>query len=276
MLLHGPFEVLDFSEILRLLATKSETGRLEVAAVGTAAKLYLARGRLTWAEVEERHPTMPSDTGAENPVVEACARFVYCERGTFEFEPGVTTPAASKIEAEVERTLALAKARADEWRQIAIVVPSLDAHPSLAPEVPTEPVILSRDLWRLVAAIDGRRSVGALARVTGMSTFAVCRLLKQLVEGGVVKVADQPKATLVARPVDEAVDSVEEGLVKVFGDQPGKPPGGKEVDKPAGNESGIGDSLEGGPLKPASETGGDDEGGRQEEGRSRKTPARKG
>ena len=245
MLFHGPFEVLDFSEILLLLATKAETGRLEVRATGTTAKLYLSSGRLTWAEVEDRPPTIPPGTGADDQLVEACARYVHCERGTFEFEPGAKSPLASETGVDVERTLALAEARANEWRQITAVVPSLEAHPSLVPEVTTEPVILSRDLWRLVAAIDGRRSVHALARVTGMSAYAVCRLLKQLVEAGVVEVGVQPKVTIEAWRVDVADDnqSVEEGVVveeevvKVTV-QPKATIGASQLDEANGNQSG--------------------------------------
>jgi hypothetical protein len=220
MVLHGPFEVFGFSEILRLLATKEATGRLTVGATGTTAKLYLDRGRLTWAEVEERHPTAPAETGVNEHLVDACARFVHCERGSFEFEPGLASPSASETEAEVERTLALARVRAEEWRRIAVVVPSLAAQPSLVSEVLDEPVILSRDQWRLVTAIDGRRSVTSLARVIGMSTLGVCRLLKELAEEGAVTFTNQPRAAIEAWQVEEAEDQSEEGLIKLIPDRP--------------------------------------------------------
>jgi hypothetical protein len=221
MVLHGPFEVFGFSEILRLLATKGATGRLTVGTTGSTAKLYLDKGRLTSAEVEERHPTAPAETGVNEGLVDACARFVHCERGSFEFEPGLASPSASDTtEAEVERTLALARVRAEEWRRIAVVVPSLAAQPSLEPEVLDEPVILSRDQWRLVTAIDGRRSVMSLARVIGMSTLGVCRLLTELAGEGAVRFTDQPRAAIEAWQVEEAEDQSEEGLIKLVSDRP--------------------------------------------------------
>jgi hypothetical protein len=237
MSLHGPFEVLDFSEILRLLASKGETGRLEVFAAGVVARLYLASGRLTWAEVEERHPTVPSETGPDDPLVDACARFVHCDRGSFDFEPGAKSPSGSYVEAEVERTLALARLRAAEWREVAVVVPSLEVHPSLMPDVADEPVILTRDMWRLVTAINGRRSVSALARMTGLSTFAVCRLLKRLIDGGAVTVNDQPKAAIEASQIEEAADQAEEGLIKIIFDRPDVEVEGREADEENGSRS---------------------------------------
>lgn len=220
MVLSGSFEVIGFSEILRLLATKEVTGRLVVGTVGTAAKLYLDHGRLTSAEVEERHPTAPSETGVTEGLVDACARFVNSERGSFEFEPGLTSPSPSDTDAEVERTLALARVRAEEWRRLAIVVPSLAAHPSLVPEVLVEPVILSRDQWRLVTAIDGRHSVTALAHVIGVSTLGVCRLLRELAEAGAVKFTDQPSVSIEAWSVEDAEDRSDEGLIKIIPEPP--------------------------------------------------------
>lgn len=237
MSLHGPFEVLDFSEILRLLASKDETGRLEVFGAGVAARLYLANGRLTWAEVEERHPTVPSETGPDDQLVDACARFVHCDRGSFDFEPGLKSPSGSRVEAEVERTLALARLRAAEWREMSVVVPSLEVHPSLLPDVVDEPVILTRDMWRLVTAINGRRTVNALARMTGMSTFAVCRLLRRLIDRGAVTVNDQPKAAIEASQIEEAADQAEEGLIKIIFDRPEGEVDGGQADGANGSDS---------------------------------------
>jgi hypothetical protein len=252
MSLHGPFEVLDFSEILRLLASKGETGRLEVFAAGVVARLHLTGGRLTSAEVEERHPTVPSETGPDDQLVDACARFVHCDRGSFDFEPGVKSPSGSSVEAEVERTLALARLRAAEWREMAVVVPSLEVHPSLMPDVVDEPVILTRDMWRLVTAINGRRTVNALARTTGMSTFAACRLLKRLIEGGAVTVKDQPTAAIEASQIEEAAEQTEEGLVKIIFDRPDVDVEGGQADAANGSDSDVTSTQKG------DETDGDD------------------
>jgi hypothetical protein len=264
MSLHGPFEVLDFSEILRLLASKGETGRLEVVGGGVTARLYLARGRLTWAEVEERHPTVPSETGPDDQLVDACARFVDCERGSFDFEPGLKGPLGSCAEAEVERTLALARLRAAEWREMAAVVPSLELHPSLVPDVVDEPVVLTRDMWRLVTAVNGRRSISALARMTGVSTMAACRLLRRLIEVGAVTVDDQPKAAIEASQIEEAADQAEEGLIKIIFDRPEVVVEGAQGDEANGGDSGVtGSSEEHHSLKSGPEKGAETDGGRR-------------
>jgi hypothetical protein len=104
-------------------------------------------------------------------------------------------------------------------------------------EVPDEPVILSRDQWRLVTAIDGRRSVTALARVVGMSTLGVCRLLSELAGQGAVKFTDQPRAAIEARKLEEAADQSEEGLIRIIPERPEPAIEGASAESPA-NEIG--------------------------------------
>jgi hypothetical protein len=77
----------------------------------------------------------------------------------------------------------------DEWREIQEVIPSLDSRPRLSPDLRTDSIILDAARWRLVVALDGRRSVREVMHETERSVLDVCNALKDLIEEGAVEVA---------------------------------------------------------------------------------------
>ena len=198
MSLQGSFDVLGFSEVLELLERKRQSGRLHVLAGGVAGHIYLRDGHLTGAESGDY--TTPSTAGeARTRLEELCFEFLQCERGVFEFQPRVAAPWATQLSSSVETVLREARQRLIEWREIQAVIPSMDVRPRVVDELVPEAVTLTRDRWRLIAAIDGRRSVHRLARTLGLGTYEVGRLLKSLVDDGIVTIdAERPKASIAA------------------------------------------------------------------------------
>jgi hypothetical protein len=194
--LQGNFDVLGFAEVLELLERKRQTGRLHVRAGGVAGHIYLRDGHLTGAESGE-HTTPATGTEAKTRLEELCFEFLQSERGVFEFQPRIPAPWATQLSTSVETVLREARQRLVEWRDIQAVIPSMDVRPRVVDELVPEAVTLTRDRWRLIAAIDGRRSVHRLARTLGVGTFEVGRLLKSLVDDGIVAIdADRPTATI--------------------------------------------------------------------------------
>ena len=201
MALQGSFDVLGFSEVLQLLERKRQTGRLHVRAGGLAGSIYLRDGHLTGAESGE-HTTPANGGEARTRLEELCFEFLQSDRGVFEFQPRVNAPWPTQISSSVETVLREARTRLMEWREIQAVIPSMDARPRVVDELVPEAVTLTRERWRLIAAIDGRRSVHRLARTLGLGTYEVGRLLKSLVDDGIVTIdAERPKAT-IATEVD--------------------------------------------------------------------------
>jgi len=198
MSLQGSFDVLGFSELLELLERKRQSGSLHVRAGGVAGHSYLRDGHLTGAESGDY--TTPSSAGeARTRLEELCFEFLQCERGVFEFQPRVSAPWATQLSSSVETVLREARQRLIEWREIQAVIPSMDVRPRVVDELIPEAVTLTRDRWRLIAAIDGRRSVHRLARTLGLGTYEVGRLLKSLVDDGIVTIdAERPKAAIAA------------------------------------------------------------------------------
>jgi hypothetical protein len=198
MSLQGSFDVLGFSEVLELLERKRQSGRLHVRAGGVAGHIYLRDGHLTGAESGDY--STPATAGeARTRLEELCFEFLQCERGVFEFQPRVASPWATQLSSSVEAVLREARQRLVEWREIQAVIPSMDVRPRVVDELVPEAVTLTRDRWRLIAAIDGRRTVHRLARTLGLGTYEAGRLLKSLVDDGIVTIdAERPKATIAA------------------------------------------------------------------------------
>jgi hypothetical protein len=121
--------------------------------------------------------------------------------GYFRFEEGNRCQAA--VEAPVrfptEALLMEAARRLDEWSRIGSKV----SHLGLVPRLPApdhqggEPLDLVPFEWEVLAAVDGRRDLHALADVLGRSEFEVARTVYGLTNAGVV-VLDDP-----ARPGEE-------------------------------------------------------------------------
>jgi hypothetical protein len=218
MSLQGSFEVLGFAEVLQLLERKHQSGRLHVRAGGIAGHIYLRDGRLTGAESGEH--TMPaSGAEARARLEELCFEFLQSERGMFEFQPRVAAPWPTQLASSVATVLGDARHRLEEWREIQAAIPSMDARPRVVEELVPEAVTLTRERWRLIAAIDGRRSVHRLARTLGIGTYEVGRLLKSLVDDGIVTIdTERPRASIASdavdlTPTDEAADAAAESDV---------------------------------------------------------------
>jgi hypothetical protein len=185
MPLQGTFDVLPFADVLELLASREMTGRLHVRSRSTGANIYMEKGRLVGTEVGEQVITSADD--AQSRLGDVSFELIEAELGSFEFTPDLTGMATPTINAEVGEILESARRQMEEWREIQTVVPSLDAHPTWATELPADEVTLSREQWRLLITLDGRRSIRAVARHLEVTDFRAARTLRSLIELGAVE-----------------------------------------------------------------------------------------
>jgi hypothetical protein len=205
MPLQGTFDVLPFADVLELLAGRTATGRLHVRSRATGANIFLDKGRLVGAEVGEHTSASPEDV--QGRLHDVCFELLEADRGSFEFNPDLTGMGVSTIDLEVGEVLDSARTQLEEWRKIQTVVPSLDVHPGLVPELPADEVTLSRTQWRVLSALDSRRSVRAVARLLDLSDYKVSQTLKSLIEVGVVELdAVVRPAPMAGREVTVFVD----------------------------------------------------------------------
>lgn len=198
MPLAGSFDVLDFGEVLGLLSRRSATGRLQVRTSSMHGTIWLAEGRATAAEIggsgtsEVRHKW-------RNQVEDICFDALRSRRGSFEFHPedAAVVPAGPRM--RLETLLESGRKRLEMWHEVEAVIHSFEAVPRLADKLSDDSVTVDQEAWRVLVAIDGRRSVAAMAKRLDIELLAFCQLLKPLVESGAV-VLEQPEGWLRSLP----------------------------------------------------------------------------
>lgn len=198
MPLVGTFDVLDFGEVLNLLSKRSATGRLQLRTSNMHGIVWLAEGRATSAEIG-------TSSGGEtrnkwrSQLDDLCFDALRSPRGSFEFHPEdeVSVPAGPRV--RLETLLANGRRRLEIWQEVESVIHSFEAVPRLAEALTDDSLTVSQDRWKVLVAIDGRRTVAALAKRMDVELLEFCQLLKPLVESGAV-LLDQPEGWLKSLP----------------------------------------------------------------------------
>jgi hypothetical protein len=196
--LHGTFETLTISELLRTLAGAGKTGALELSAGDVEGRIHLVDGRCRAAGSATLADPLDSDVALEARLVELCFAVARAPEGDFRFFADEAAPWTTAVGVELDGVLTEVERQLDQWREIQAVIPSLDAHPHLRDELEAESLTVDPALWRLLVAIDGRRSVREVIDRTRQGVLDVCHALKGLVDQGAV-VIDPPTARATTR-----------------------------------------------------------------------------
>jgi hypothetical protein len=114
--------------------------------------------------------------------------------GNFRFEGGAADPNGGQVldlAVSVDEVLTEATARLEAWPSVAERTGDGVAVVTISrPSGDRAQVSLPPDGWSLLSLVDGRRSVGELARLSGQGEFRTRRTLVALLDEGVVKVGD--------------------------------------------------------------------------------------
>ncbi len=210
MSLVGTFDVGDFGDIVDLLERRESTGKLQVRAGSLHAAIRLVAGRAAGAEANNIgwRDIKRDWRGA---LLDICFEILRAGRGTFEFQPDEGLGVNPEPHVKMAEVTEAAHRRLVEWREVEAVIPSLSAVPCLADALRSESLTFNVEQWRIVVAIDGRRTVSQIARRLEVDPLVVCRLLKPMVEDGAV-LLERGDTTLKAGPLrrEDAV-SVDNG-----------------------------------------------------------------
>lgn len=184
----GTLGLFSLVDLFQLLAAAKRTGRLAVDHPSGLARVYFDRGKVVHAEFCEL-------TGE---------RAVYAlfadERGTFEFRIGLTAPNDS-ITVGTENLILEAVRLLDEERRSTgrEEVPTLsrDAVPALPVVGPYGPraVTLTADEQRVLAHVDGHRTVTRIAVDLGMEPEEALVICDRLIRTGVLKLQNRRART---------------------------------------------------------------------------------
>lgn len=183
MALQGTLDTFSLPDVLRLLAGTNKTGRLLVEGSRGTGGLWMAEGDVIGGAVA-------SAPRASTPV-DVVFELLRFDDGTFVFDPdGI--PEGADDAASVDAVLAEAEAQLEEWRGIEAVISTVDSWVTLVPDPGDDELVLSREQWMMLVAIGDGRTVRRLGDRLDDSELAVGRLVKELIEAGLVEVGDHP------------------------------------------------------------------------------------
>jgi hypothetical protein len=184
--LQGTLETFALPDVLRLLATTKKTGCYRLEGDRGAGRLFVRDGQVVAGDI------------ASSPAVtdprEVAFELLRFEDGEFRFQADAMPPHETAPQ-DVESVLDAADQMLIEWRDIETIVPSLGTWVSLRPELPADEVVVRADKWVTIVAVGSGCTVGQLGHVLGLGELPVSRLVRDLLDLGVVELheaAEQP------------------------------------------------------------------------------------
>lgn len=167
--LQGSLDDFPVDEVLHFLDAAGRPGRLVVEG-SLPADLLVGSSTLGC-------PTAGVDRAA---IVERLFHLLLVGDGPFTFTPGddVDVTAGWPLDGMVEEV----RARADRWRVLSQALPSLDVVVRLLPRREAASVTLPAGTWDVVVAVDGVRSVRAVALEVGADAFTTMEAVHFLLE----------------------------------------------------------------------------------------------
>lgn len=126
----------------------------------------------------------------EGRIIDAVFELLVTTASDFEFRGAEQHPLAGGPQHSVDALIDASRARLEQWREVATVLPSTAAVVGLAANLgPDAPDLVLTPLeWRVVVHLDGRRSIADVTRLLGASAFDVCATLHRLVTLGAATV----------------------------------------------------------------------------------------
>ncbi len=186
MALSGTLDTFALPDVLRLLGSTQKSGRLRVTGDRGSGSVWVDSGQVVATELTSLNSLEPTDI----EVVFGLLRFT---AGSFTFEADAVAPNAGSPMA-MEPILGAAENMLAEWRSIEEIVPSLDVWVGLSAELNGPDVMIDATRWRCIAAIGSGAQVGSVAELLHMNEIDSCRVVKELVELGLVELVEEPAA----------------------------------------------------------------------------------
>jgi len=191
--LQGTLDTFALPDVLRLLATTQKTGRLRLTGSRGTGSISVDGGTIGAIEASAAPLAVAP--------VDALFELLRFEQGSFTFDAD-SEPATSNGAgvADLESLLAEAEALLVEWREIELVVPSMEAWITLRPSLAAAKVSLDRDLWAAVVTIGGGATMRQIAESMALPELPASRAMRALVDLGLAEVApEEPQGAAAVR-----------------------------------------------------------------------------
>lgn len=178
MALHGTIETFPLTDALRLLATTRQSGRLQVQAEPGTGSVWMAGGAIVTAD---------SNRVGDAPAEEVLADLLRWRSGAFVFDAGPPPTSAGASE-DTERLLTTAGRLIEEWDGLQAAVPTLDARVDLVGRLPGDSLEVDAERWAWLGAVGAGGTVRDLACRLELTELGVLRVVRQLLDLGIVTV----------------------------------------------------------------------------------------
>lgn len=175
MPLSGNLEDFEITDVLQVIHLSKKDGVLHLFSLNGEAMMYFKNGILLHAEMENTDG------------MKAVKKIITTKKGTFKFVPGENLDKTS-IQMPIQNVIIEAARQIDEWKQIENVIPSGNVVVDFVEEPDESNIELDSMEWKVLAAVNGERTVEELASNLGMEEFAVAKVIYGLISSGLLKV----------------------------------------------------------------------------------------
>ena len=209
-MLRGSLDDFSLEDILWLVARADKTGELFVNRPPGSGRFFFRAGKIDHVETDLLRGSVAAEAvaGAREVVEDAAFELLRRDLGDFSWNPGVLNQTGSTLALGVEDVLAACAQRAAELQAIRAVIPSDESILAIAASPPEniEEVTVNRRQWGLLAYVDGRRTIEALARDARLAEFHVLKTLHPLAERGLLEVRSGAETTTPGPGTTHQVD----------------------------------------------------------------------
>jgi len=213
-------ETFALPEVLKLVAETHKSGELSVVTPAGPGRIWFEDGLVAAFDAY----------GAHEPF-EAFFEIMRQPGGSFSFEAGAQAPeelrASASAPVEVAGAVEAAEEALSEWREIEALLPSPAHRVSLAATLPDESMLIERRHWEVVAQIGSGCSCAEAVAGLGRGKFGGYRALREMVEMGLVSVAEPTEARSEPAPTLEPAGSTDHSFA------------GSVVNEPASSQNGF-------------------------------------
>lgn len=188
-MLKGIIEPASMAGVLRLLDDVGATGRLRLDSPGGVWTVAFWQGRVTGVQTPEALVPAGDDSRREH-VVASVAEVLELSEGSFSWiAERITAPEGMDV-LEVRELLGAALALNEELQRLRRIIPSPECVAHIVADQGDERELrITSDRWRVLAVVDGRRTVGEIVRASGRSNFEALSRLAELIDDGLVALA---------------------------------------------------------------------------------------
>jgi len=179
--LTGNLAQLSLVDILKLLSSGRQAGRLDLTAGSNSGEIYLQDGAIV-------HAVSGVQVGEE-----AIYTLMGWLEGDFNFVAGPAPPEQS-VTIPTEQLLLEGARKVEEWGDIKSMIPSTSVIFRLSPSGSPGAVSLQPEEWQVLAQVNGARDVTEIADELGQDEFTVARRLYGLATAGLLDVMEKPTA----------------------------------------------------------------------------------